>query len=495
MAPIRVRPWFAAALALAATLAVCGFGPGGASARPSAASAGWGKAVLLAGLTKTNDSQVSAISCSAPGNCVATGSYGAGFAPTVRGRMFVVNQIRGAWGKPATLRGLARTKEPASSPAGLACFPAGSCVLVGSYKDAAGRSQAFITSQVHGTWSKISWVPGLAGLDRGHSNGLSELSCPSAGNCTAAGTYADAAGASHPFVVAQVHGKWGSALAVPDLAGLPGQVADTIPGLGPISCASAGNCALAGTYSVTRANPDSGSNQVYVDNEVNGVWGTPTAVPGLAALNADLVDSINAISCPAPGDCSAGGQYTDSELSANAFVVNETNGTWGTATEVKTQIHSNWITSISCPSSGNCVAGGVDNVDEDALSSSAFIVTETRGTWGEAVPVPGIDKLNQGDQGWLNQISCSSVGNCGIAGFTSVVYGFGFIYTQPFVDNQVHGKWGQATLVPGIKTARPNDGQAAGTTAISCTGSARCSVGGYYQSDDGSTHAFVASRP
>src|SRR5262249_55063577 len=148
---------------------------------------------------------------------------------------------------------------------------------------------------VHGTWSKIMWVPGLARLDRGQSNGLDELSCPTAGNCTAAGTYTDTAGNGHPFVVAQVHGRWGNALPVPHLAGLPGQVAGTIPGLGPISCASARNCALAGTYSVTPTSRDSGNGQVYVDNEVDGVWGTPTAVPGLAALNTDLVDSINAL--------------------------------------------------------------------------------------------------------------------------------------------------------------------------------------------------------
>jgi hypothetical protein len=44
-------------------------------------------------------------------------------------------------------------------------------------------------------------------------------------------------------------------------------------------------------------------------------------VPGTATLNA--------ISCSAAGECAAGGGYY------NAFVVNETNGTWGNALRFK----------------------------------------------------------------------------------------------------------------------------------------------------------------
>ncbi|HET7017515.1 MAG TPA: hypothetical protein VFI65_26570 [Streptosporangiaceae bacterium] len=119
----------------------------------------------------------------------------------------MVNQVRGAWGKPVTLPGLARTKEPAASPAGLACFPVGGCVLVGSYKDAAGRPQAFITSQAHGTWSKIIWVPGLARLDLGHSNGqdaeATSISCTGPTKCSAGGYYQPDDGATHAFVASR----------------------------------------------------------------------------------------------------------------------------------------------------------------------------------------------------------------------------------------------------------------------------------------------------
>src|SRR5262249_59085533 len=104
------------------------------------------------------------------------------------------------------------------------------------------------------------------------------------------------------------------------------------------------------------------------------------------------------------------------------------------------------------------------------------------------------NKVKQGDQAWRNQISCCSVGNCGIVGYMSIADGLGNIYTQPFVVNQIDGKWGQAIRVPGIKTAAPNDGQDTGATAISCTAPARCSIGGDGQAD-AHTHATPEKRP
>jgi hypothetical protein len=480
----RKRPLSAATvgLGLAGVLAVSGFG----AQQPSSSAAGsWGKAITLPG----SAGAPSAISCASPGNCGAVGGLG--------GFVYVASQARGKWGAPKVIPGTARTFRPSSSSGGIACFAAGDCVVVGSYRDTAGRIQAFIASQTHGTWGKLSWVSGLTRLDRGHHAGLGELSCPSAGNCTAAGSYTNAAGTGLPFVVSQVHGVWGSARPVPGLTGLPGQIPGSLPGFGPISCASAGNCAAAGTYKVS-AGP--GVNQVYVDDEVNGVWGTPMAVPGLAALNTGLFDNISSISCPSVGNCGAGGSYTESEGNADSFVVSETHGTWGPATEVTTSSpgfngsDGDWITTMSCPSAGNCVAGGVDNVERDALSASLFIVTQTHGTWGKAIPLPGSDQLNQGDQAGFNQVSCSSAGNCGAVGYISVAYDYGFVYTQPFVASEAHGVWSKLSTVPGIKTLGLSDGQNSQATTISCTAPDRCTAGGYYQQANGDLHSFVASR-
>ena len=39
--------------------------------------------------------------------------------------------------------------------------------------------------------------------------------------------------------------------------------------------------------------------------------------------------SVDSVSCAAPGDCSAGGQYTAKDGLLEAFVVTEARGRWG----------------------------------------------------------------------------------------------------------------------------------------------------------------------
>ncbi len=493
-----IRPWILSVIAVAGLLAASGFGAEGAHAAAGSGrtATGWGEAVTLGGLARAGGSSISAISCTAPGNCGAVGSYDGG-------RVFVVSEVRGRWGKPAALPSLARTSRPASSAAGIACYTLGNCIIAGTYTDAAGHHQAFIANQVHGTWMKITWVRGLGRLDLGQDASITDLKCPSAGNCTLAGYYTDARGASHPFFVIQIGGRWDAASALPLPTGLPGQTPGTTATFGTLSCSSERNCAFAGTYQVGTPGSQNAGNQAYVQNEVDGNFRKPLPAPGLAALNTGLEDSISVMSCPSRGNCAAGGSYTQVQGNADSFVVDEINGKWGKATEVTTSIpgfngpDGDWITAITCPSAGNCVAGGIDNVERDALASSVFLVTEVAGIWGKAIPVPGTPKLNQGDQAGLNQISCSSPGNCGAAGYLSVAYDYGFVYTQPFVVNEVNDTWGKTIEVPGIKPLPLSDGQNSATAAISCTAADRCSAGGYrdYANTGLGAYAFVDSQP
>ena len=93
-----------------------------------------------------------------------------------------------------------------------------------------------------------------------------------------------------------------------------------------------GNCGATGSYVGHTPGP-----QGFVVNETNGVWGNAQAVPGLAALNVGQDAEFYGISCAAPGDCAAGGQYGSKKNYSDvnqAFVVSETGGVWGSAEEV-----------------------------------------------------------------------------------------------------------------------------------------------------------------
>jgi hypothetical protein len=63
--------------------------------------------------------------------------------------------------------------------------------------------QAFVVSQVHGTWGKAEEVPGTAALNTGGYAGISSVSCTSASNCSAGGYYTESSNAFQVFVVSQ----------------------------------------------------------------------------------------------------------------------------------------------------------------------------------------------------------------------------------------------------------------------------------------------------
>ena len=71
-----------------------------------------------------------------------------------------------------------------------------------------------------GTWGKAKEVPGTVTLNSGGFAQLNSVSCASAGNCSAGGTYEDSSGHFQAFVVSQVGGTWGKAKEVPGTATL-----------------------------------------------------------------------------------------------------------------------------------------------------------------------------------------------------------------------------------------------------------------------------------
>ena len=86
-----------------------------------------------------------------------------------------------------------------------------------------------------------------------------------------------------------------------------------------MSCASAGNCSAGGHYT-----DGSGHQQAFVVGETNGTWGTAKEVPGTAALNQGGNAVVDQVSCASAGHCSAAGTYRTSSGFDEAFVVNET---------------------------------------------------------------------------------------------------------------------------------------------------------------------------
>jgi hypothetical protein len=159
-----------------------------------------------------------------------------------------------------------------------------------------------------------------------------------------------------------VNGRWGAAQPVLGRAAL---FRYGSPGVGLLACASAGNCAMGGSYPLTRPPADGNATPIgaFVVTEVNGVWGKAIAAPGTAALNTGRFADISAVSCAPRGPCTAAGYYEDRRGREGAYFLSETGGAWGRLQQVRGIAPlvggSSRIFSLSCPRAGGCGAVGL----------------------------------------------------------------------------------------------------------------------------------------
>jgi hypothetical protein len=470
----------ASCIGVAGVAATTGF------ANPGAQPVGlWHPAITVPGIVALNKggyTELDAESCTSQGNCSAGGEYRP-IARSTQMSAFVATEVNGTWGATIDAPGIAAldTGKFAQLHA-MSCASPGNCTAGGGYRMASGAFEAFLISQVHGTWQHAFEVSGIGALNAGGTSSIGTMSCPSIGNCSTGGDYTDGSGHVQAFMVDEVHGVWGTAVEVPGTAALNIDGNATVDA---ISCASAGNCAAGGGFK-----DGSASFQAYLDNEENGVWGTAVEVPGTSTLNAGGLAAISAVSCQSDASCSAGGDYRDGSFHNQVFVVNEVGGVWMQAMEVPGSGALNaggnaQLVTLSCGAPGECSAGGSYTDLSNGIQS--LLVNETGGTWTTAFEVAGTKALNvEGGGEGIAAVSCIAPGTCAAGGDYQDAFGGSPVY----VLNEVHGVWGMAQQLPGA--AALNTGDSASIFALSCTASGWCGAGGNFLRHSGQFEDLVS---
>ena len=348
------------------------------------------------------------------------------------------------------------------------------------------------TAALSAAWGTAGEVPGSQPLNKAGQAAIGSVSCPATTACSAGGSYSAGLNGRVPiveaFVVNKTGGIWRRAQEVPGTAALNTAGRARV---NSVSCAAPGNCSAGGYYGDAFDH-----QQAFVVDETNGTWGTALEVPGTAALDkGNPGAAIASVSCAAPGDCSAGGVYSDASGHQQAFVVTETGGTWGTAIKVPGSGSLNaggyaQINSVSCGSAGNCTAAGyyASGSPGGIPATQAMIVNETGGAWGTAIEVPGTAALNSGASAQVYSVSCAAAGNCSAGG----AYTTSSAATQAFIVNETGGTWGTAKVVRGI--AALNKGKLAQVSSVSCASPGNCSAGGSYQDASFNSQAFVVDE-
>ena len=365
--------------------------------------------------------------------------------------------------------------------AAVSCPSAGNCVAIGNYQDGTGVANAFTAAEVNGSWRNAAELPFPAADDAALVQ-VNALSCASAGNCGAGGYYVDSSGDTQAFTAEEVHGTWQDAVEVLSTEFLADENAQVLS----IACPSAGNCTIGGAY-----HDSAGHQQAFVGDERNGSWEAAQEVPGTAALNGKGNAQVLSVSCASPGNCGAGGYFVSAAGNRQAFVVTEEGHSWGSARQVAGALNTNGfaeIDSMSCPSSGNCGAGGVYTAKAGGGTGEGFVVSEANGSWQPAREVAG--KLNLGGDGEVSSVSCRSAGNCTAAGFYLSAAKKGKY--EGFVIGDVKGAWGGALEVPGLGAL--NAGGGVSGIEVSCASAGNCAAAGNYLDESRRTQAFASGE-
>ena len=223
--------------------------------------------------------------------------------------------------------------------------------------------------------------------DRGAGNGCAQqwgrlrcrsISCSGAGECAAGGYYTDGSDHYQAYVADRKKGVWGAA------AEVPGTARSTSAATPRSYRSRAARPASVRPAAGTRTAPGTRRRSWRPRRRASG--GTRPRCPA-RRRSTRATDEVAAVSCGARGDCAAVGYYTDDSGHIQAFVASEKKGVWGNAVEVPGTAALNsggsaGAFAVSCAAAGECAAGG--NYRDGSTRIQVFVVSEKNGAWGSA---------------------------------------------------------------------------------------------------------------
>jgi hypothetical protein len=407
------------------------------------------------------------MACTSAGNCVAVGSYDDN-APSQQG--LLLTETSGSWSAAEAPLPTGAAADPRASLNSVTCPSAGNCIAVGSYKDATAGGEGLLLNLSSGTWTATgaplpaSPAPRGGGFD---SVAIPSVSCDSADDyCVAGGMYENSTGNFTPLLLINSTGTSSTSWTASAPA-LPGDANNTSSELTAFQCFSSTNCNGVGFYGTTTSNIEG-----LLLDESSGTWTqTVAGLPAGAKTSGQFV-APGTLSCTSAGNCTTAASYVDGSGNQQGLLLTESAGTWATGTEASLPANAGSnpfaaLTSVACPSAGNCTAVGA--YDDNSFNSHALVVSQSSGTWGAGVessaPANAGTNPNDGFSAtcWLiggdcasPSVACASAGNCTAIGF---------------YNNDASDQFGLITAAPPAQAALAASAPATGTagTAIAAS--------------------------
>ena len=351
-----------------------------------------------------------AVSCAAPGSCVAVGN----FADTSGGIVpMIAAATAGTWAAYAAPlpSGAATGPTVYAYLTSVSCPSAGFCVAAGQYDDATKQEQALVDTGSGPTWT-ASTAPEPPGFSTGHTKyaELDSVTCPADGDCTAAGTYVTG-GHTSALLETLASGTW-TATTGPVPAG-----AGPRAHLNAVSCSGPGACTAVGWYTL-----NGGGDDGLAETLAAGRWSaSEVAIPSNALPAKTEYVTVTGVSCTAPGVCTATGEYMTPTApnydNGAPLLATLSAGTWTAADAplTGTAIKVGHLRTVSCSAPGVCTAVGAHT--PGTTHPQALLETRSGGAWtGQSASLPFGTASGPVKSAGLTAVNCMA-GTCAAGGW------------------------------------------------------------------------------
>jgi len=397
---------------------------------------------------------LSSVVCPSTDTCLAVGTY-LGSSDVTLG---VIDTLSGGtWGATEAPTGSPET-DSVDSFGPVACASRTKCAALVSH---ASNSQGLIDTLSKGTWHTTNAMsPSNASS---FEASLNSVACPSTGACTVAGTYDNSSGDTRDLIGTLSGGTW-SALDAPLPSGAPDI---TVSSFGPVACASATVCDIAGEVGF------GGYGEPFIDALSGGTW-TSGVAPGPSDSDSRTT-TVADVACGPPSTCAVVGSYDNFELQIGSGFIN---GSTAPLPSNSTMFSNSGLSSVSCPGS-TCIAVG--GYEDSSGNDQGLIVTLS----GGSTEAPLLANAASNPQVGLASVACVSSSACTAVGSYEDTSGD----TDGLVDTLTEGTW-SATEVPLPANAFAGNADVS-LGPIACGTAGSCAVLGKYKDALGNENELI----
>jgi hypothetical protein len=378
-------------------------------------------------------------------------------SPLAGGRLLAGAAVAGlavlSASSPASAQTLTWSIAPTPNPSTLgnslqdvSCISTIDCTAVGN--DNTTRNALHAAGLIE-SWNGSSWsvVPSPR---RGSFMSLDGVSCVSATDCTAVGSYLFSQTLSRSLIESWNGTSWTIT---------PGPLRGQGSALSSVSCLSATNCTAVGYWQIAN-----GHERTLIESWNGTTW---SVVPSLSRASNSTLDGV---SCVSATDCTAVGDSFPRVVGGAGYektLVESWNGTsWSIAPTPNPSTSGDGLYSVSCTSATRCLAVGSSyqpDSDQQTLAES------WDGTSWSVVPTADPTSYSN-----LNGLSCVSATTC-----TAVGYSLGSGSISSLIESWDGSSW---SVVPS-----PSGPGGAEVSGVSCTSATACTAAGLqYSTESGS---------